>query len=520
MNKYSTLIFFFLFVSFSSFGQGLVNYSAYMRIQANAVITISGAANGNFKNDNTLANVNQRTVVDGDLFLTGNFTNNANFTSNTGRVTFNGTTNQTLGGTSNPIAFYNLVENNSTGLTINLANVNVTNQLTMTLGNINLNANELTLGTSTANVGTLVYTNNATAHSTGGSGWMYGTGKFSRWFNNSTIVIGTINGYFPLGSSTYYHPFWFGNSGMNFGGIISIAHDPSADGNTGISSYTDVSWGNTVTAISVASWKVSTTSTVDINGTNGSIQFGGNGFVPFNSTDVNASLVSNTVETYGVPTNVTATYFEVNRTGIQTADLYNNWYIGTRNTNQTPLPVDLLSFNGTCNEREVSLNWSTASESNNNYFTIDRSSDGNNWINIANIPGAGNSNQILNYSYADENHSAQIVYYRLQQTDFDGNIKSFTPISVSCSSNDDIEVTVSPNPFKNEISVSLQNFPYNSGQITIFDVIGNKISEQNIATIQNQKYKTTFDVSGLANGMYFIQLKSSGYSKNIKIIKN
>ncbi|MBI5217670.1 MAG: hypothetical protein HY958_01900, partial [Bacteroidia bacterium] len=86
-------------------------------------------------------------------------------------------------------------------------------------------------------------------------------------------------------------------------------------------------------------------------------------------------------------------------------------------TGKNPLPIELLSFTATCTQNQapspkpqepktknpaILLEWSTATETNNAYFTIERSSDAQNWELIATVNGAGNSNTVLNYSYTDQ----------------------------------------------------------------------------------------------------------------------
>jgi hypothetical protein len=85
------------------------------------------------------------------------------------------------------------------------------------------------------------------------------------------------------------------------------------------------------------------------------------------------------------------------------------------------LPIELVSFDAGKNEEQrVTLTWVTASEINNNFFTIERSKNGFDFVPILNIPGAGNSTSTLHYSIEDENPLEGDNYYRLKQTDYDG----------------------------------------------------------------------------------------------------
>ena len=94
------------------------------------------------------------------------------------------------------------------------------------------------------------------------------------------------------------------------------------------------------------------------------------------------------------------------------------------------LPIELLYFKGSVYNTDNILHWSTASESNNDYFTIEKTKDGIGWEIIDREPGAGNSSNQLYYSSVDENVESIINYYRLKQTDYDGRFKYSDIISI------------------------------------------------------------------------------------------
>lgn len=99
-------------------------------------------------------------------------------------------------------------------------------------------------------------------------------------------------------------------------------------------------------------------------------------------------------------------------------------------TSVTPLPVELLYFDGTEYPLWNVLKWSTASESNSSHFVVERSTDGEIWKQTANITAAGNSNEKLNYSHMDMIEQHAIHYYRLVQFDVDGQFKIYGPIAL------------------------------------------------------------------------------------------
>jgi len=110
-----------------------------------------------------------------------------------------------------------------------------------------------------------------------------------------------------------------------------------------------------------------------------------------------------------------------------------NVTFGSTNKYADPLPISLLSFTADCNnDNNIEINWTTATEQNNDYFTLLRSYDGIEYEEIDRIMGAGNSNDILNYTYSDYNTAEENYYYKLQQTDYDGKSVIFDAIYVKC----------------------------------------------------------------------------------------
>ncbi|HET6992024.1 MAG TPA: T9SS type A sorting domain-containing protein, partial [Bacteroidia bacterium] len=97
----------------------------------------------------------------------------------------------------------------------------------------------------------------------------------------------------------------------------------------------------------------------------------------------------------------------------------------------TVLPIEMLRFDGVCDKGNVLLNWTTASEQNNDFFTIERSTDGLTFSQIGTVDGAGNSDQILHYSFFDTDPVGGTNYYRIKQTDFNGAFSYNKIIAVS-----------------------------------------------------------------------------------------
>jgi hypothetical protein len=115
------------------------------------------------------------------------------------------------------------------------------------------------------------------------------------------------------------------------------------------------------------------------------------------------------------------------------------------------LPVSLIYFNARVNDNNVLIEWQTASEKFNDYFTVERSSDGNIFNPIAIIDGAGNSNDLLNYTYIDQWPLPKISYYRLKQTDFNGDFTYSKVVAVRM--NIEGLFAIYPNPARQQTAI-------------------------------------------------------------------
>lgn len=102
---------------------------------------------------------------------------------------------------------------------------------------------------------------------------------------------------------------------------------------------------------------------------------------------------------------------------------------GTIHVTPNPLPIELLSFSVNAGTESVLVSWETATETNNDFFTIERSTDVQNWEILGYVDGAGNSNRPLSYSFTDSRPLDGISYYRLKQTDYDGQYEYFGPVA-------------------------------------------------------------------------------------------
>ncbi|WP_317897284.1 T9SS type A sorting domain-containing protein [Aurantibacillus circumpalustris] len=146
--------------------------------------------------------------------------------------------------------------------------------------------------------------------------------------------------------------------------------------------------------------------------------------------------------------------------------------IGSVSPGTTPLPIELTEFRSTCHEKTIDLNWTTISETGNAFFVIERSSDGENWLDLKHIEGSGTTKTYKKYSFTDGFKKNELRYYRLTQVDYDGNTETFDLISSNCINGDD-KMIIYPNPAINELSVELNlSKNYGTAEIKIINALG------------------------------------------------
>jgi hypothetical protein len=185
------------------------------------------------------------------------------------------------------------------------------------------------------------------------------------------------------------------------------------------------------------------------------------------------------------------------------------------------LPIELLYFSAKINVDHVKLEWATASELNNEYFTLERSKNGADFHGFEEIKGAGNSNKTLVYASKDVLPEGPVMYYRLKQTDFDGTTSYSKVVAVKGKNSELIalEGDVYPNPFNENFTVNFNAAEPGDVVATIIDIQG-KVVSRNVIHASKGHNQFTFDEgSSLPRGMYFISLERNGAVINSKLSK-
>jgi len=196
--------------------------------------------------------------------------------------------------------------------------------------------------------------------------------------------------------------------------------------------------------------------------------------------------------TSGTVTSTTANTFSLNPSPITLAS----------STPANPLPIQLLRFTAQSTGNAVELNWSTATEENNDYFSIQRSIDGNEFEEIGRMKGAGMSYSQIDYRYTDTRPLPGLVYYRLRQTDFD--LKSTYSDMVSVDVAVDADFVITPNIGKAGVEMKLSA----TGEYVVYNSLG--------VIVQQVQDASQIQTDGMVSGVYFVR-NSKGKVQRIVI---
>lgn len=177
-------------------------------------------------------------------------------------------------------------------------------------------------------------------------------------------------------------------------------------------------------------------------------------------------------------------------------------------TTQAPLPVELTAFDGKQVDDNVELTWTTNSEINNNYFEIQKSTDGFVFQAIGQVSGHGNSSSIHNYTFTDESTRSGKYYYRLKQIDFDGTFAYSDIIVVESKLKS--EIIFYPNPATT--AVKFKNVKASEFTAKVYGVSGELLLEE---TLDSHKF---LNVSFLESGYYILETTEEGVLSRSQLI--
>ena len=435
-----------------------------------------------------------------DLTVNGIFTLSGTLSQTNGLITFARPAAQTI-----PAATYSSVTLNDNAGTALAGNITINGTLTLSAGNVTLNNNSITLGGTTSSV-------------SGASASKYIVTNALGSLNIQNIGTGARTGAvaFPVGSTSSYTPVTLTNTGTSdefrvrvYNGVNNVYSGNSPGGNSLTANAVNRTW----VINEVVAGGSNATATLQWNATDE--------LVGFNRA---ASYASR----YGTSWNPgTATAASGTNPYTQTISGFTSMSVFGVGSGGA-LPVQLLSFtaNKNNNSSTVELRWSTANELNNNYFTIERSTDGNAFYQLNEVKGKGTSNNVEEYNLTDDvstlmQQHYSTVYYRLKQVDMDGKVNDGGIVTVNISKNiSGIAMNAEPNPFTTALRVSIATNYEETVKLTITDMTGRTVAQQTAAVKAGDNKVELANLNDLKDGMYFIIVTSSHGIISQKVIRN
>jgi hypothetical protein len=170
------------------------------------------------------------------------------------------------------------------------------------------------------------------------------------------------------------------------------------------------------------------------------------------------------------------------------------------------LPIELISFDARLSEGSVQCNWSTASELNNDYFTLERSADGLLYKPVSRIKGAGNCTSLLHYSSVDNNPLTGNSYYRLKQTNYDGTSAYSDAVHIF-NAGISQQYTIYPNPSNGgPIHIQKGGADMSDSKIVLQTIEGKEIPVKTRLSDDRKEISLTVDQFSSSDEVYFVTL--------------
>lgn len=495
-----------------AFGSGLiVNDGSLIHIQTNALVTIQG---GIINRDNGV-NIG-RIDNSGEITLSGDWTNNSTgnafINSSPGSTEFLGA-NQAITGTTTT-NYYDLI---LSGSGIKTLNVNTVCQGTLHLRDRELATQSFWMHVTNPSVTAITRFGGLNSTPVQGFVSSTGAGRLRRNTNSTGQYL------FPMGSSQgnpRFRPVILtptNGSANTYAGRF-VNNDPTIDGFSIL--LKDANLGN-INPL----WYQKINGLVGTTNPDITLYFD-------NVQDAIAPLPSllMTQWAYNAPPVQWRSISGVTISGVASPVLSsvtkNAWIsFNTENFNlapqSIPLPIELINFTGECDKNSITVQWTTASEINNDYFALERSADGIKFDELAKINGAGTTSSVNNYKYTDTHADAsKIYYYRLKQFDFNGESSTSKIITVSCESNSSASTSINvfPNPVNSELNVLINQNVQGKAVIRVVNVLGQEVyfKEYPVASGIQQ---ITLDLNNLAPDIYQVIVESGNQKLVEKVVK-
>jgi hypothetical protein len=174
------------------------------------------------------------------------------------------------------------------------------------------------------------------------------------------------------------------------------------------------------------------------------------------------------------------------------------------------VPVELTSFAASVNDNAVTLNWTTATELNNQGFDVERNS-GNGFEKIGFVAGFGTSTDIHTYSYVDGSVQEGTYTYRLKQVDYDGTFEYSDVVEVDVIAPDVFALEQNyPNPFNPSTTINFSLAADSKVSLTVFDILGQEVANLINGNVAAGSHEINFNASNVNSGVYFYRIDATG----------
>lgn len=426
-----------------------------------------------------------------NMTVAGDLTYTAGTLTSTGTISLDGSANQTVSGTW---SIPNLTINNSLdgADAITVSNgITVSTLLTLTDGIVGTGSNVLTVS------------NTATGAISGGSSTSFINGILTRQTNSTSLYD------FPVGEGTTFKrvgitPTAAGGSTYQVEPFNASFSDVANLG-TGLNNVSSIEyWDIQRTAGSDGAqirlyWNTAAASGIDLatdlrvaHYTGGQWEDQGNGA---NSGDVDPGYVESA-------TAVTS---------------FSPFTFGSAAGSSNPLPVELIAFNAVLMNQRVEIDWQTASEINNDFFEIQRSSDNVEYTVLGTVEGNGTTNEVQGYSFTDAFPLNGTSYYRLRQVDFNGDFE-YSPTVFVNNVIDGFDVVVAPNPTTiDNLNLIITSDDLSPLNISLYDLAGKKVLERQLTFDDYTNGARIIRDEKMESGLYLLKVNQELNEKVIRI---
>lgn len=423
--------------------------------------------------------------------LAGNFVSNGTFTPQNGQVVLDGTTDQTFDGI---LTFYDLQLNKATGDLVMNTGIGVSNELNMTTGDVVLGNFDISLS--------------AAATITGASSNSYiqadGVGTVIKSID--VVMADYFN--FEVGDVAIYSPFYFRLNAATIGASASI----------------NVNLDNAVNAnLRTDAPHLSRYWTFEDNDLSGSINYD-IAFIYDDTDDVvgTESLlvpikfvtdVDTTDYTQGVDFDIDVATNRIFWNGLTT---FSEGTAGLDADDPVVLPVELIYVQASLVDHDILIEWATASERDNDFFTIERSFNLQNFEAIGTVQGAGDSNETREYRFSDTNPYVGVSYYRIKQTDFDGAFTYSSVLRVETAFLNDQPVSLDvypvPSLLEEGVTVSMQNLiPGSIARLEVISLDGKMVYSKEVVVSRSGEINHLVQVpETVVRGEYLLTIQYAG----------